>query len=174
MRAQAAARQPSIDPDWLREQAGTLQRSNGDIGAELGISHETVRRHRERLGIPARPTGSAGHAVQTRRHPDLPADIRQAVEGKRHGWQRLRRFQQLATHPSVNAAAHALGLHYQNLFLQIDQLESGIDGDGCLIIRTNSRYRGMQLTPRGQRLLDHLAEPLVQQILDRYAPVEVR
>ncbi len=55
---------------------------------------------------------------------------------------------------------------------QIDQLESGIDG--CLIIRTNSRYRGMQLTPRGQQLLDHLAEPLVQQILDRYAPVELR
>ncbi len=117
--AQAAARQPSIDPDWLREQAGTLQRTNSDIGVELGISHETVRRHRERLGIPARPTGSAGRAVQTRRHPDLPADIRHAVEGKRHGWQRLRRFQQLASHSSVDAAAHALGLHHQNLFLQI-------------------------------------------------------
>jgi hypothetical protein len=68
----------------LQEQAGTLQRT--DIGAELGLSHETVRRHRCRLGIAARPSGSAGHT-------------------KRNGWQRLRRFEALTVHPSVNAAA---------------------------------------------------------------------
>jgi hypothetical protein len=87
----------------LQEQAGTLQRT--DIGAELGLSHETVRRHRCRLGIAARPSGSAGHTVQTRRHPELPADVQRAVEGKRNGWQRLRRFEALTVHPSVNAAA---------------------------------------------------------------------
>jgi hypothetical protein len=89
----------------LQEQAGTLQRTNTDIGAEFGLSHETVRRHRCRLGIAARPSGSAGHTVQTRRHPELPADVQRAVEGKRNGWQRLRRFEALTVHPSVNAAA---------------------------------------------------------------------
>jgi hypothetical protein len=88
-RAKASNRQPFIDPGWLREQAGTLQRANTDIGAELGLSHETVRRHRKHLGIAARPSGSAGHTVHTRRHVDLPADLRRAVEGKRNGWQRL-------------------------------------------------------------------------------------
>jgi hypothetical protein len=65
-----------IDPTWLREQAETLQRTNGDIAAELGVSDETVRRHRNELGIPNRLTGDSRH----RRLPHLPADIRRAVD----------------------------------------------------------------------------------------------
>jgi molybdenum-dependent DNA-binding transcriptional regulator ModE len=167
-KAKASNRQQLIDPDWLREQAGTLQRANTDIGAKLGLSRETVRRHRKHLGIAACLTGSAGHTVHTRRHPDLPADIRRAVEDKRHGWQRLRRLQQIASHHSINATAHALGLHHQSLVLQLVRVESDIGGR--LINCANSRYRSMQLTPRGQRLINHLGEPLVRQLLNRYTP----
>ncbi|SCL17751.1 TniQ family protein [Micromonospora inyonensis] len=166
--AQTAARQPLIDPDWLREQAGTLRRTNSDIGAELGISHETVRRHRQRLGIPARATGSAGHTVSTRRHPHLPTDIRHAVEGKRHGWQRLRRFEQVSAHDSINTAATTLGLHHQNLFHQLNRLEADIGA--ALIDRTDNRYQPMKITARGAGLLDLLTEPDVRQLLDHYAP----
>jgi hypothetical protein len=161
-------RRTPIDPQWLREQAETLHRTNGDIGAELGLSHETVRRHRKRLGIADHPSGAAGHTVQTRRHPDLHSDIRRAVEGKRHGWQRLRRFQQAAEHPSINAAANALGLYHQNLFLQLDRLEADIGA--ALIDRTDNRYRAMTPTSAGRRLLDQLRQPNVRQLLDRYAP----
>ncbi|MGI5243201.1 TniQ family protein [Dactylosporangium sp. CA-139066] len=159
--------QVRIDPDWLREQAGALRRPNTDIAAELGLSHETIRRHRRRLGIPARPSGGAGHAVNTRRHTALPIDLRRAAEGQRHGWQRLRRFEQIAVHPSINAAAQALGLHQQNLFHQLDRLEHDIGA--ALIHRTTNRYQPMTLTPRGRRLLDHLARPDIRQLLDRYA-----
>jgi molybdenum-dependent DNA-binding transcriptional regulator ModE len=165
-------KKPIIDPAWLQEQAGTLQRTNIDIGAELGFSHETVRRHRARLGIAARPSGSAGHAVQTRRHPELPIDLQRAVEGKRNGWQRLRRFEALTAHPSVNAAAQALGLHHQNLFHQLDQLEADIGEP--LIDRTNNRYRAMALTPAGRSLLEQLRRPSIRRLLDRYAPPRSR
>ncbi|MBW6434933.1 TniQ family protein [Actinoplanes hulinensis] len=165
---EARKRKPIIDPAWLQQQAGTLQRTNGDIAAELALSHQTVRRHRQHLGIAARPTGSAGHVVQTRRHPELPADLRRAVEGKRNGWQRLRRFQNLAAHPSVNAAAKALGLHTQNLSHQLDQLEADIGQP--LIERTSSRYRAMQLTQAGRDLLEQLRRPSIRRLLDRYAP----
>jgi DNA-binding transcriptional MerR regulator len=161
--AHALPRTP-IDPDWLREQAQILQRANGDIAADLGLSHETIRRYRIRFGIAARPSGSAGHRVHTRRHPDLPADIGRAAEGKRHGWQRLHRFQQIAAYPSVNAAAHALGLHHQNLLLQLDRLEADISA--TLIHRTNHRYQPMTLTERGRLLLD---QPTIRELLDRYA-----
>jgi hypothetical protein len=156
-----------IDPQWLREQAETLQRSSGDIAAELGLSHETIRRHRSRFGIAGRPSGSAGHTVHSRRHPDLPDDIRNATEGKRHGWQRLRRFQQIAAYPSVNTAAAALGLHQQNLILQLDRLEADIGA--ALIHRTSHRYQPMTLTERGRLLLDQLDQPNIRGLLDRYA-----
>jgi hypothetical protein len=80
-----------IDPDWLRTQAEALHRTNSDIAAELGLTGETIRRHRKHLGIGPGPTGV--HRLQIQHHPDLPDDIRRAVQGQRHGWQRLRRFQ---------------------------------------------------------------------------------
>lgn len=161
-----------VDPDWLREQAGALRRPNTDIAAELGLSHETIRRHRHRLGIPARPADGTGHAVNTRRHPALPTDLRRAAEGKRHGWQRLRRFEQITAHPSINTAAQALGLHQQNLFLQLDRLEHDIGA--TLIHRTNNRHQPMTLTRRGQRLIAQLAQPDIRDLLDRYAPLPDR
>jgi DNA-binding transcriptional LysR family regulator len=93
--------------------------------------------------------------------------VRRGVEGKRHGWQRLHRFQQLAAHPSVNSTAHALNLHTSNLLLQLDRLEADIGA--TLIHRTNHRYQSMTLTRRGQRLLNPLNQPAARQQLDRHA-----
>jgi len=150
-----------IDPDWLREQAETRRRTNGDIAAELGITHETIRRHRRNVGITAGRSGI--HRQQLQRYPHLPSDIRRAVERTRHGWQRLRRFQQITAYPSINAAATALGLFQQNLFLQLDRLEADIGT--ALIHRTRHRYHPMTLTADGRRLLDHLDRPDIRQLL---------
>lgn len=157
-----AARLPERHP-WLRTQFTTLRRTNADIAAELGLSHETIRRHRKNLGITAGATGV--HRQQLQRYPHLPRDIRRAVENTRHGWQRLHRFQQLTAYPSVNAAA-ALGLFQQNLFLQLDRLEADIGT--ALIHRTRHRYQPMTLTARGRRLLRHLNQPAVRQLLDQH------
>ncbi len=153
-----------IDTAWLRTQLTTLRRTNTDIAAELGLSHETIRRHRKNLGITAGATGV--HRQQLQRYPHLPKDIRRAVENTRHGWQRLHRFQQVTAYPSVNTAATALGLFQQNLFLQLDRLEA--DVGTALIHRTGHRYQPMTLTARGRRLLRHLNQPAARQLLDQH------
>lgn len=101
-------------------------------------------------------------------HPDLPRDIRRAVEGQRNGWQRLQRFQQMMTHPSMNAAAAALGLHTQNLNLQIQRLETDIGA--AILKRAPHRYESMTATTRGKRLLIDLTRPDVAELLARYSP----
>jgi molybdenum-dependent DNA-binding transcriptional regulator ModE len=154
-----------IDPGWLREQAETRRRTNGEIAVDLGVTHETIRRRRKDLGIRAGRSGV--HRQQLQRYPHLPGDVRRAVERTRHGWQRLHRFQQIVTYPSINAAATALGLFQQNVFLQLDRLEADIGA--ALIHRTRHRYQPMTMTARGRRLLDHLDRPEVRQLLDQYA-----
>lgn len=151
----------NIDPDWLREQAETLHRTNGDIAAELGLSHETIRRYRTNLGITNRPTGRSHH----RRHPQLPDDIRRAVEGRRHGWQRLRRFQQLVAYPNLSAAGRALGHHASNLNLQLQTLETSI---GATLLHRGRGHLKMSPTQAGLRLLQLLDQPKVRDQLDRY------
>jgi hypothetical protein len=155
-----------IDPDWLREHAGTRRRTNGDIAAEVGLSHETIRRYRKNLNLPTRSTGSMGHVVTNLRHPQLPKDIRHVVEGKRHGWQRLRRFQEIQAYHSMNTAAQRLDLHTSNLNLQIRRLETDL---GKQLVNRGHRYQPMTPTKHGQRLLDQLDQPNVRELLDRFA-----
>lgn len=161
-----------IDRTWLQEQAGTLFRTNDDIANELGLRGETIRRYRRDYRIPGRAAGSGGHVVTNLHHPNLPLDIRRAVEGQRNGWQRLHRFQQMMAYPSMNAAAAALGLHTQNLNLQIERLETDIGAP--ILQRAPHRYAPMAPTRRGQRLLDHLAKPDIHELLDSYAEANVR
>lgn len=158
-----------IDPDWLRTQVVTLKRTNGDIGAELGLSQETIRRRVKDLGIAGHAFGSPGHVVTNLRHPGLPRDIRRAVEGQRGGWRRLQRFQQMLDYPSMNSAAQAMGLHTQNLNLQIRRLETDISAP--LLQRAPHRYRPMVPTKRGRKLLEQLGRPNVRQLLHLYTDV---
>jgi len=156
-----------IDPGWLREQVVIHNRTHSDIGAELGVSHETIRRRLKDLDIAGHAFGSAGHVVTNLRHPELPHGIRRAVEGQRNGWQRLQRFQQMLAYPSMNSAAKAMGLHMQNLNLQIQRLERDVGTP--LLQRAPHRYAPMAATKHGQRILDHLAQPYIRDLLDRYA-----
>ena len=165
-RSAPARRRAHIDPGWLREHAGTRQRANGDIGAELGLSHETIRRHRKNLNLPSRPTGSLGHVVTHLRHPQLPKEIRLAVEGQRHGWQRLRRFKEIQAFPSMNTAAHCLHVHTSNLNLQIQRLEADL---GKKLLNRGHRYLPMTPTGHGRRLLHQLDRPDVQELLELFA-----
>jgi hypothetical protein len=153
----------TIDPQWLHKQAETLRRTNTDIAAELGLSHETIRRYRRELGVEGRHTGT----YSDRRHPGLPADVRRVVEGRRAGWQRLRRFEQVTGYHSMNTAAAALGHHMQNLNLQIRRLEADL---GTQLLVRGNRYQPITPTRSGQRLLDHLQQPDVRALLDKYAP----
>lgn len=97
----------------------------------------------------------------------MPADIRHAVEGKRAGWQRLRRFEQVTDYHTMNTAAAALGHHMQNRNLQIQRMEADLGTQ--LLIRGN-RYQPIAPTPRGQRLLVQLRRPDVRELLDQHAP----
>ncbi|MEV0811502.1 LysR family transcriptional regulator [Micromonospora sp. NPDC050200] len=115
-------------------------------------------------GLDRRPASQAGH---TRQHPDLPADIRRAVEGKRHGWLRLRRFQQLVAFTSINNAATHLGIHISALLLQLQRLEADI---GEPLLHPGRPNRPMSPTSRGQALLSALSTDEVRELLDRYAP----
>jgi hypothetical protein len=54
----------------------------------------------------------------------FPLDICRAVEGVRHGWLRLLRFQQAMAHPNLTIAAAHLGVHDSALVLQIERLEA--------------------------------------------------
>jgi DNA-binding transcriptional LysR family regulator len=66
------------------------------------------------------------------------------------------------------AAAEALGLHHQNLQLQLDRLETDIGAP--LINRTTSRYQRITITTSGVSLLRQIEQPEVRRLLDQYAP----
>ncbi|MEU8265437.1 LysR family transcriptional regulator [Micromonospora sp. NPDC048999] len=135
-----------IDPDWLREQSEGQQRSASDIAAELGLTPETVRRNLLRFGIARRPQGFGGMPSHSRTYPDLPDDIRRAVEGPHHGWLRLRRLQQIIGYPSINKAAQALNLHLATLVNQIAKLEADI---GKPLLHRGRPNRPMSPTEHG-------------------------
>ena len=143
------------------------------VGARGGTNTTTPTgsaidyRRRRNYGIRGRTTGSAGHVVTNLEHPGLPRDIRLAVEGQRNGWQRLQRFQQMMTYPSMNSAAQAMGLHLQNRNLQIQRLEADIGTP--ILQRAPHRYTPMVPTRRGQLLLGHLTQSAIRDLLDRYA-----
>jgi AAA domain len=78
--SQHRLRGPQIDATWLRTQITTLRRTNTDIAAELGLSHETIRRHRKKPRhhrrpnrrppptTPALPTPARRYPPRRRRH----------------------------------------------------------------------------------------------------------
>lgn len=160
---QDAVRGDGIDPDWLREQAGTLRRTNTDIAAELGVNHDTIRKLRKELDIP--PLRRGIHS--DRLYPTLPTEIRRAVESNRAGWQRLRRFQEVVDHHSISRAAASLGHHHQNLNRQIRRLETDL---GAPLLVRGHRYQPLTTTPLGRRILDQLQRPEVRTLLDTRAP----
>ncbi|MCE7010074.1 TniQ family protein [Kibdelosporangium philippinense] len=152
-----------IDPDWLREQYGDRLRPTADIAAELGTDQMTVNHALHRLDIPTRPSGVGSFpqmiAVLDK---DVPRDIRAAVEGALHGWQRLHRFQIAMTFPSIDTAATYLGAHQSSLVHQFQRLERDI---GTQLYRRATFHKPHRPTPRGQALLRHLAHQHIQHLM---------
>lgn len=164
----ATERQPTpIDPRWLREQYLTHGRSFTEIAADLGLSEMTVNRAAHRFDIPIRPAGVTSHPqLITRLDPTFPPDVRAAVDGVRHGWLRLHRFQQAMAHPSLNTAAAHTGVHISALITQLHRLEADV---GTLLFYRGTPSRPMRPTERGAALLDALAQPHIQTLLHEHA-----
>jgi hypothetical protein len=154
----ASASSPApIDPDWLREQYHDRHRSYAAISTDLGVHIATVIRAARRYGIPARPQGvhSRPEMLATL-PPDIPSDIRRAVEGSLQGWHRLLRFQAAMAFPTIEAAAAHLGAHQSTLVHQFRRLERDI---GTKLYHRSTPRQPMRPTARGAMLLGALTRP---------------
>lgn len=155
-----------IDRTWLAEQYLQRRRSFPDIAKEVGADPQTISDTARRYGIPIRVSGIQSHPdLISKLDPSLPADVRRAVEGQLHGWQRLRRFQQAMTYPSMNAASRDLDVHISSFILQFDRLERDV---GAPLFHRATPTQPQRLTPRGTRLLGALDDPRVRQLLERH------
>jgi hypothetical protein len=156
----SSAWQPSpIDPQWLREQYIGKSRSYADIAAELGVIDVTVIAAARRHGIPSRPKGVHSRPEMiTTLGDDIPPDIRRAVEGTLHGWQRLHRFRQAVACPAIGIAARQLGAHHSTLIHQFQRLERDI---GAPLYYRSSPGHPMRPTARGSALIQALDRPAV-------------
>jgi DNA-binding transcriptional LysR family regulator len=163
----ATAKQPHlIDADWLAEQYLVQRRSFPAIAAELSVSEMTVTRGARDAGITARTPGITSHPdLLTDLGDDYPPDLRCAVNGQLHAWQRLRRFRDAMQHPSLNIAAGQIGTHVSALVTQIRRLEHDI---GATLINRATVTTPMTATARGTRLLETLAQPRINTLVERY------
>ncbi|HJQ45768.1 MAG TPA: TniQ family protein [Amycolatopsis sp.] len=152
-----------IDEQWLREQYLVKHRSFPDIAAECGISDMTVIRCAHEYGIASRPSGVSSHPqMVTKLATTLHPDIRRAVEGGLHGWQRLHRFQAVMRFPTIDTAADHLGIDQSTLVRQLQRLEADI---GTTIYHRATTTQDMRPTQRGRALLRALDHPDAQQHL---------
>ncbi|HVA61366.1 MAG TPA: hypothetical protein VNG13_12650 [Mycobacteriales bacterium] len=147
-----------IDPQWLRDQYA--RRSYSDIAAELDVSVMTVIAAARRHGIASRPKGVHSRPdMITTLGEDIPPDIRRAVEGSLHGWQRLHRFREAMAYPAIGTAARQIGAHPSALIHQFQRLERDI---GATLYHRFSPGHPMWPTARGNALLQALGHPAVR------------
>jgi hypothetical protein len=90
---------------------------------------------------------------------DIPPDIRRAVEGSLHGWQRLHRFREAMACPAIGTAARQIGAHPSALIHQFQRLERDI---GATLYHRSSPGHPMRPTARGNALLQALDHPAVR------------
>jgi len=161
-----ATEKKHIDQAWLADQYLQQRRSFVDIAAELGISDKTVTAAARDYGIPARPAGITSHPdLITKIDNSIPADVRRAVEGQLHGWQRLRRFEQVMAYTSLNTAGPHIGAHLSALISQLRRLEDDVGGQ---LFHRATPTTPMRLTQRGAALLHALRRPDIQALLEQH------
>jgi hypothetical protein len=88
---------------------------------------------------------------------DIPPDIRRAVEGSLHGWQRLNRFREAMAYPAIGTAARQIGAHPSALIHQFQRLERDI---GATLYHRSSPGH----PARGSALIQDLKHPAVRAI----------
>ena len=126
----------------------------------------TVAKAAHAAGITARTPGITSHPdLLTQLGDDYPSDLRAAVNGQLHGWQRLRRFRQVMQHRSLNTAANHIGANISTLVAQIGRLEHDI---GTPLINRATATTPMNATTRGAQLLETLARPHIHALVERY------
>lgn len=165
----AVARQTTpIDEAWLREQYLNRKRSFPDIATGLDVSEMTVIRAAHRYGIPTRPADGTSHPDMIKTlDKSLPRDIRRAVEGSRHGWQRLHRFEITMGLPTIEQAAAHLGADQAALVRQLQRLENDI---GAQLFHRSTPTKSMRPTRRGTSLLQKLTHPDIRYLTQQSTP----
>ncbi|MDX8143284.1 TniQ family protein [Lentzea sp. BCCO 10_0061] len=150
-----------VDPDWLREQYTTWNRSLTDIANEIGCRKATLRAFAEAQGIPRRPRSGGTDCITTGTiagHPaDMPYLLRKSLIG-RQSRHRLERFLAMTHYPSLNQAASALGVHQCTLTSQLQLLERACGG--LLFHRLPHPQPIGPLTPLGEQLCQQAREHL--------------
>jgi len=143
-----------IDPQWLRGQYVTQQKTIPQIADVVGCSVMTINRHLHAAGIPVRPVGAGSAAAAI--HPHILAGdsrlLRQVFVG-RHGVLAAERFLIVATSRTVQEAALQIGVATASLQIQVQNL-AGRAGGPLLI--PAKRGTPLRLTELGARLADEV------------------
>jgi Bacterial regulatory helix-turn-helix protein, lysR family/TniQ len=142
-----------LDPAWLRREYLTWHRSLDDIAAQVRCPLQTLNRFARDHGIHIRSRGTSSYmpaAAAPGLHPrDLPEPLRSALIGPR-ARRRLDHLLIIARHPSIRAAAEALGIWHSTLYQQVTRLERACGGP---LLNRGPRPAGTAiLTPLGKQL----------------------
>jgi DNA-binding Xre family transcriptional regulator len=142
----------AVDQDWLYEQYVVQRRTLPDLAREAGMSTSNLARWAKTHRIPLRGRGGPSHQANLRAAEigaAAPTLLRPALNDI-HGWERLRRFAEAASYPTVTAAAAALGLKQAPLTIQIRRLERDLGGP---LLERAERGRSMRLTALGRKVV---------------------
>ncbi|MGY2060111.1 helix-turn-helix domain-containing protein [Nocardia gipuzkoensis] len=141
-----------IDRAWLFDQYVNNQRPLPELAREKGVSTANMARWAKTHAITMRARGGASHAAAlgtTIEARYVPINLQPAVR-EPGGWQRLRRFAAATVHPTLTAAARALGTSQSTLITQINRLERELGGR---LFHRAERGRAMTTTALGEDIL---------------------
>lgn len=143
-----------VDRDWLHQQYVQLGRPLSVLAREQGLTYVTMANWAARHNIPIR------HSRDYHQRRNLPTAAQLAaaprllrpVLAEIGGADRLDEFAIAASHPNLDSAADAIGIHPATLRNHIKALEQHLGGP--LINRARGAGRQMTLTPFGRNVLD--------------------
>jgi AraC-like DNA-binding protein len=148
-----------IEPEWLREQLETQQRTLKEISEELGIASPHLAELARELNITIRGRGS-----HNSRHPLTPyggpqaftPEVWSALQGA-HSIQRARRFLIATEHTKQREAATALGITDSNLIQLLNVLERRTNTQ---LLERKGKRRTLILTPAGRSFCQNIRQAL--------------
>jgi hypothetical protein len=141
-----------ISRDWLYDQYVDQRRTLPDLARETGMSTANMNRWAKTHNIPLRPRGGASHnnvRIALAQATIAPPALQPALTGP-GACDRLRRFAAAVEHPTITAAATALGIHQGALTMQINRLERDLGGQ---LLTRAERGHPMRLTPFGRKVV---------------------
>lgn len=144
-------KRPLLTEEWLHTKYVEERRTIREIAEATGWSASTVREHLVKFNVPRRPAGgdSGPTGVPAEQYSKLPPLLKAVLRG-RGSLLRLQRFLVTASCPTFRTASRALQISISSLVIQIQGLESYIQG--TLVIRA-TKTQPMKLTPLGRTLV---------------------